>query len=607
MKNKLVTPKTYLTGFTSINTDGLIEYLQDTDQTEFIQDIDDAKTQGLSEGEILCSFYAKMCYASLTTKKNKNISKIRGIKPNIIGTIESGHGCYDENTEVLTQDGWKYWPTVTEKDVFATMNSRGFFEWQNPKRVFKYNYVGKMISYDSNGVDLLVTPNHNMFVCNTTTKEGRKKCFDSYKLIKAEEIVDKSHAFLKALPKGPENEGLCPLHQLLGFAIGDGSISGNRLSFHLRKERKVSYLTQLCDDLGYMLYKKDDIYYINLENLNILANNTFRVIKEFNIKELFNQIYSEKEKVIPNIIFTSYFDNTLLLDSIFDGLINSDGSVSATGIVYDTTSKKLADGFQTLCNLLGFGCNISQAECYKERTHSFGEKPIYRSHVITRAIKPEFNKSSAEQYKKPLIIDEWSGDVYCVEVPNHILFVRRNGKSIWCGNSVFEHCSINFLTTNCSRVFTHELVRHRVGSAYSQTSGRYVRTDSIDFVHDPILDPVKHKIESALEYLQTVYQEMEEDMKLADIKDFAIKKKITSAMRRILPNGQANEIGFSLNLRSLRHLIELRTSVHAEWEIRLVFNQVFDLINEKYPAMFADVEKEWIDNAWQITFKNKKI
>jgi thymidylate synthase (FAD) len=134
-----------------------------------------------------------------------------------------------------------------------------------------------------------------------------------------------------------------------------------------------------------------------------------------------------------------------------------------------------------------------------------------------------------------------------------------------------------------------------------------VRTDSIDFVHDPILDPVKHKIESALEYLQTVYQEMEADMKLADIKDFAIKKKITSAMRRILPNGQANEIGFSLNLRSLRHLIELRTSLHAEWEIRLVFNQVFDLINEKYPAMFADVEKEWIDNAWQITFRNKKI
>lgn len=173
--------------------------------------------------------------------------------------------------------------------------------------------------------------------------------------------------------------------------------------------------------------------------------------------------------------------------------------------------------------------------------------------------------------------------------------------------SVFEHCTLNFLTTNCSRVFTHELVRHRVGSAYSQTSGRYVRTDSISFVHDPILDPVKDKIEKALEYLQNIYHEMENELDLANIKDFDRKKKLTSAMRRILPNGQANEIGFSLNLRSLRHLIELRTSEHAEFEIRLVFGQVYNLMKDKYPTMFIDAKEEMIDNLMKISFRNKKI
>ncbi len=173
--------------------------------------------------------------------------------------------------------------------------------------------------------------------------------------------------------------------------------------------------------------------------------------------------------------------------------------------------------------------------------------------------------------------------------------------------SVFEHCFINFNTTNCSRVFTHELVRHRVGSAFSQTSGRYVRTDAIHFVHDPILDPAKDVIEDALAYLQKAYKEIEKRMDMDNVKTFAIKKKITSAMRRILPNGQANEIGFSLNLRSLRHLIQLRTSLHAEWEIRLVFNQVYDLIYAKFPAIFADATKEFIDGAYQITFKNEKI
>ena len=57
--------------------------------------------------------------------------------------------------------------------------------------------------------------------------------------------------------------------------------------------------------------------------------------------------------------------------------------------------------------------------------------------------------------------------------------------------SVFEHCQLNFIARNCSRVFTHEIVRHRAGTAFSQTSGRFVRGDSVDIVFDPILEPVR--------------------------------------------------------------------------------------------------------------------
>src|ERR1700722_6761335 len=41
--------------------------------------------------------------------------------------------------------------------------------------------------------------------------------------------------------------------------------------------------------------------------------------------------------------------------------------------------------------------------------------------------------------------------------------------------SVMEHANYSFAIRNCSRVFTHELVRHRAGSAFSQESLRYVR------------------------------------------------------------------------------------------------------------------------------------
>ncbi len=43
--------------------------------------------------------------------------------------------------------------------------------------------------------------------------------------------------------------------------------------------------------------------------------------------------------------------------------------------------------------------------------------------------------------------------------------------------SVLEHANYSFALRNVSRVFTHELVRHRAGSAFSQESLRYVRLD----------------------------------------------------------------------------------------------------------------------------------
>jgi thymidylate synthase (FAD) len=173
--------------------------------------------------------------------------------------------------------------------------------------------------------------------------------------------------------------------------------------------------------------------------------------------------------------------------------------------------------------------------------------------------------------------------------------------------SVFEHCQLNFMVTNCSRVFTHELVRHRVGTAFSQTSGRYVRTDSLNMVYDPILDPAKDEIKETLELLEQQYQKIQAAMDIDNVKSFDVKKKITSAMRRVLPNGQANEIGFSVNLRSLRHTITMRTSAHAEWEIRLIFNQIFELVKEKYPAIFADAIIEEVDGLNQITFESASI
>jgi len=168
--------------------------------------------------------------------------------------------------------------------------------------------------------------------------------------------------------------------------------------------------------------------------------------------------------------------------------------------------------------------------------------------------------------------------------------------------SVFGHVNFNFVITNCSRVFTHELVRHHVGTEYSQTSGRYVRTDKLKVVWDPILEPIKHDIELTLEYLEMKYRMACEDMNLNDPKQsFDYKKKVTSALRRMfLPNGVANEIGFSMNVRAARHMIQMRTSAHAEWEIRYVFAQIYEILSKKYPHMFSDAKVRMVDDLPEV-------
>jgi len=169
--------------------------------------------------------------------------------------------------------------------------------------------------------------------------------------------------------------------------------------------------------------------------------------------------------------------------------------------------------------------------------------------------------------------------------------------------SVWEHVSLNFITTDCSRVFTHELVRHRVGVAYSQTSGRYCAIDDhLDLVFPPdhLTDEIRELLEAHRRTTITTAKNLQ-DRLIPVGADFATKKMMTSMIRRIAPNGQTNEIAWSANLRALRHMIEMRTSHHAEWEIRLVFNQVADIVKERWPMLMFGSKVEVVDGLAEYT------
>lgn len=164
--------------------------------------------------------------------------------------------------------------------------------------------------------------------------------------------------------------------------------------------------------------------------------------------------------------------------------------------------------------------------------------------------------------------------------------------------SVLEHGFVNFVFADVSRVFTHELVRHRVGTSISQESLRFVRIEDMGLWFPPL---VEENDEAMTLFLQTardleeVQKKLTEAFKVAEKRSFHEKKRITTVMRRLLPEGLATTIGWGANIRTLRWLISMRTEPGAEEEIRLVFGKVAEILIERYPNLFDDFQKEMAD------------
>ena len=203
----------------------------------------------------------------------------------------------------------------------------------------------------------------------------------------------------------------------------------------------------------------------------------------------------------------------------------------------------------------------------------------------------------------------------------------REGNMNYIGNSilnqkhgsVLEHPSVTFALLNVSRILTHELVRHRIAS-YSQESQRFVRLDTFEMyipdltdafveLHNHLapkrspniqqrwVDHMQAKFLSTMEYVKEVTQDQLKDM-IAELGldeegvPFTVKKQITSAMRRFIPGGVNTHIITTVNHRTLRHEIEMRTAKGAEIEIAEVFNDIAQQVSTRYPGIYQDIKAD---------------
>jgi thymidylate synthase (FAD) len=171
--------------------------------------------------------------------------------------------------------------------------------------------------------------------------------------------------------------------------------------------------------------------------------------------------------------------------------------------------------------------------------------------------------------------------------------------------SVLEHASYSFVFANVSRVLTHELVRHRAGAAISQESLRYVRLTDLPFEHPEFVreDPdLLERANALLAQMESFQELVVERTGIADEGvNFHTKKTVTSAARRYAPDGVGTTIGWTVNIRALRHVIAMRTDPGAEDEIRRVFDQVGQLMVRELPALLGDFTRD-PDGTWRPEF-----
>lgn len=202
--------------------------------------------------------------------------------------------------------------------------------------------------------------------------------------------------------------------------------------------------------------------------------------------------------------------------------------------------------------------------------------------------------------------------------------------------SVTEHAVFNFIISGVSRSFTHELVRHRAGTGFSQLSQRFVDESDCSFVMPPLIlesagratsghfwgvspdDDMNQALDKQIyiAWKESVEASQEAYKNLASliqarmdrtgvVADKTLRRKIArEAARSVLPNATETKIFLTANVRALRHIFEMRGGQAADAEIRRVAVAMFEAVLPEAPDMFGDFE---VSPSGTLSCKHHKI
>ncbi len=343
-----------------------------------------------------------------------------------------GPSCYSEDTEILTDKGWKIFSEVSYNDKILSFNSnRNELVWEYPLKVFWMRYKGKMINFKNRYIDLLLTPNHRTL--NILKKDFYKNKI-KYRVNEARELYN-SGEFI--IPQASVFQGITQeFFELPEFKDG-------RKYVHPKKQIKIEswakfmgwYLSEgSCFKNGIKI-AQDKKSRHNKDIINCLRNLPFNFCQlkkgfKLNSTQLANylkQFGHSHEKYVPENIKNG---SEIIILSFLDELNKGDGDVHGGQKRYHTNSFKLISDIQEMLVKI----NISSTIVKDKRTKSLfpGGKIYEHKPVFSLEERKNNYVSIRKKDKKEVYYDGYIG---CVKVPSTFVVVRRNGRLAISGNT----------------------------------------------------------------------------------------------------------------------------------------------------------------------------
>jgi hypothetical protein len=350
-------------------------------------------------------------------------------------------GCYDEETEVLSENGWKKFNNLQIGERLYTRNAEEKIELQACEKIISMNYDGILHHYQMRNLDSVVTPDHWNFVSLVHKPKHSKSWFEVPQRIQSKNMKNKRCIFYSdGTWEGKEEQvfrigSMClPMNlwlKFLGYWLTDGTKNCHKTS----KEGYQVVIVQRKESWKQMFEVTKQLfpeatYYFNQSNRSHIIS-----ICNKNLWNYLNQFGMKHQRFIPKEI---KFLQKSQLTILFDALLLGDGSKREKYIRFWTCSERMRDDFQELCLKVGFSASYSG----RKKDSNINGRPIiakritYCLNVRLKHLRPLWIPQLNGKYKSRNFQEiEYHGNIYCAIVPNHVLYVRRNGKPIWSGNT----------------------------------------------------------------------------------------------------------------------------------------------------------------------------